>query len=101
MATVTYTKTSPYYTTDVYGFFLDVTQFRDIPSDPNDIVYQIDHVYDGRPDLLAFDLYGDSALWWVFSMRNPDVIKDPVFDFVSGALIYVPKRATIQSALGV
>lgn len=100
MARVKYSKTSPYYNTERYGFFLDVMQHRDIPKDPGDVVYRIDNIYGGRPDLLANDLYGDSSLWWVFAMRNPNTIQDPVFDFKAGATIYIPKKDTVLAALG-
>jgi prophage DNA circulation protein len=50
--------------------------------------------------LLAYDLYGDSALWWVFAMRNPNTIQDPVFDFLPGTTIFIPKKETIVAALG-
>jgi hypothetical protein len=51
--------------------------------------------------MLASDLYGDSALWWVFAMRNPNVLKDPLFDFRAGVQIFIPKKATLQQDLGV
>lgn len=100
MATVSYSKTSPYYGTDMFGNFLDVAAYREIPADPSDVLYSIDAVYNNRPDLLANDLYSDSTLWWVFAVRNPNVIQDPVFDFATGAIIYIPKKATIINALG-
>ena len=65
-----------------------------------DWTYEIDAVYKHRPDLLSFDLYGDTSLWWVFSIRNPNVLQDPVFDFVPGATIYIPKKETLVAALG-
>ena len=77
---VSYQKSSPYANTNFYGFFLDVANIPKVPIDPSDVQYQIDAIYKHRPDLLAFDLYGDSALWWVFSVRNPNTIKDPVLD---------------------
>jgi hypothetical protein len=40
-------------------------------------------------------------LWWVFSMRNPNIIQDPIFDLTSGIAIYLPKIGTIKSALGI
>lgn len=101
MADVIYKKTSPYYATDKFGFFLDVANMRDIPMDPSDVVYRIDAIYGNRPDLLAFDLYGDASLWWVFAMRNPNTIQDPVFDFIAGTTIYVPKKEVITAALGI
>ena len=97
---VTYSRTSPYASTDVFGFFLDVANIPDIPIDSNDVAYEIDAIYKNRPDLLAFDLYGDSALWWVFAVRNRSVIKDPVFDMVAGVKIYLPKASTLQRVIG-
>lgn len=101
MADITYKKTSPYYATERFGFFLDVATMRDIPLDPSDVVYRIDAIYSNRPDLLAFDLYGDASLWWVFAMRNPNTIQDPVFDFIAGTTIYVPKKDVVTAALGI
>ena len=97
---VNYKKTSPYANTDYYGFFLDVANIPTIPNDPSDVQYEIDAIYQYRPDLLANDLYGDSGLWWVFSVRNPNTIKDPIFDFVAGANIFVPKKENLTAALG-
>ena len=97
---VTYSKASPYVNTNVYGFFLDVANIPSIPIDPTDVQYQIDAIYRGRPDLLAFDLYGTADLWWVFSVRNPNVIQDPIFDFVPGVIIFVPQKKNLTAALG-
>jgi alpha-L-fucosidase len=95
-----YNKHSPYYGTDLYGKYLDLMTYRDIPAKPDDVTYQIDAVYQYRPDLLAFDLYGNSNLWWVFAVRNPNVLKNPLGDFRAGATIKIPKQSTINLALG-
>jgi len=39
-------------------------------------------------------------LWWVFIQRNLDVLEDPIFDFKPGTKIYIPKPASLKSALG-
>jgi hypothetical protein len=96
-----YSKTSPYHGTAMWGKFLDVWSAKTIPAAVTDAVYQIDSAYVRRPDLLAHDMYKDSSLWWVFAVRNPDVLKDPVFDFTPGRIIYVPTLATVKSALGI
>ena len=57
--------------------------------------------YNYRPDLLAFDLYNDSGLWWVFAQRNPSVIQDPVFDLQTGVQIYLPKLSSMKKTLGI
>jgi len=96
-----YSKYSPYYTTKTFGNFLDVLNFREIPKNKIDTVFRINSIYQYRPDLLAHDLYGKSSLWWVFAARNPNVLKDPIYDFVSGKLIYVPHGPSLTTALGV
>lgn len=53
-----------------------------------------------RPDLLSFDLYGDVSYWWVFAVRNKDLIKDPVYDLVPGRTIYLPTLETIRDSIG-
>jgi hypothetical protein len=96
-----YSSTSPYYGTPLWGQFLDVWASKTIPPAVTDALYQIDTPYNYRPDLLAYDMYQDSNLWWVFAVRNPDTIKDPLFDFKAGAIIYVPTKTTLASALGI
>ena len=97
----TYGKSSPYYTTNTYGLFLDVMEPRTFPAQADDMVYTIDRVYQYRPDLLAFDLYQNAGLWWVFQVRNPNVITDPIGDFLAGISIKIPKKETLAKALGV
>jgi hypothetical protein len=98
---VEYKANSPYYKTALFGNYLDVLNYRAIPKTVSDVVYVIDAVYERRPDLLANDLYGDPNLWWVFAARNPNMIEDPIFDFVAGRAIYIPKQETIDAALGI
>lgn len=98
---VTYGKTSPYANTDFYGFFLDVANIPNVPIVANDVAYEIDAIYKHRPDLLAYDLYGDQTLWWVFAVRNPNVIQDPIYDFEPGVTIYIPQKQNLISSLGI
>ena len=100
MAKTSYSSSSPYAQTRTFGNFLDVMINRPISKLDDDVLYAIDKVYEYRPDMLASDLYGNSALWWVFAQRNPNVLKDPLFDFRAGVQIYIPKKATLQSDLG-
>lgn len=96
-----YDSTSPYYRSAVVDNYLDVMINRPIPKQPDDIYFIINSTYNLRPDLLAFDLYNDSRLWWVFAQRNPNTLVDPLNDFKTGAKIYIPKLATLQTALGI
>lgn len=79
------------------GLFLDINKLPKIPAKLGDEPYVINHRYDERPDLLAADLYGDSNLWWVFAIRNPDQILDPIRDFKTGVTIMIPAATTINN----
>ena len=102
MANSLYPATSPYYNTGVVnGKFLDVMVDRTIPKLPSDIYWEITVVYNQRPDMLAYDLYGDARLWWIFASRNPNRLADPLFDFVTGVGIYLPKSDLLTQVLGI
>lgn len=95
-----YLTSSPYFNTEQFGEYLDVLTYRNIPKEVDDIVYSIKPQHALRPDLLAYDLYGDSNLWWVFMVRNPNAIEDPIFDFQTGVTIFLPKSTTLKRVLG-
>jgi hypothetical protein len=97
----TYSKLSPYSNTPLQGgAYLDTMVFRNIPAQASDVPWEITPPYMHRPDLLAFDLYGDVSYWWVFAVRNRSILKDPIYDLVPGRTIYIPQADTIRSALG-
>jgi len=96
----TYDPTSPYYTTSYSQFFLDVMTNRPIPKESDDLLFKINSTYQYRPDLLAYDLYDNSNLWWVFYQRNPNTLQKPPLDFKVDTMIYIPKISTLQTALG-
>jgi hypothetical protein len=95
-----YAKTSAYYNTGFYGKYLDVMTYRNFAKSESDASMTINATYANRPDLLAFDLYGDADLWWVFTARNPNVLRDPVFDFLPGVTIFIPNKNTLVRDLG-
>jgi alpha-L-fucosidase len=95
-----YSNTSPWYTTPVTNNYLDVLTIRPVASAQDDFLYTIQPQYRYRPDLLAFDLYGQASLWWVFIQRNLDVLHDPILDFIPGKQIYIPKGSGLTAVLG-
>lgn len=95
-----YKNTSPWYNTEITNNYLDILSIRPVSAEPDDFLYTIESQYQYRPDLLAFDLYGQASLWWVFIQRNLDVLQDPVFDFVVGTKIYIPKNSSLRTILG-
>lgn len=97
-----YGPNSPYYTTGVVSDqFLDIMVNRPLPKNVDDIYWEITGTYHLRPDMLAYDLYTDPGLWWVFAQRNPNRLKDPLFDFVTGVGIYLPTRTTLTATYGI
>lgn len=96
-----YRNTSPWFKTQITQNYLDVLKIRPVAADVSDYLYTIEPQYTYRPDLLAFDLYNDSALWWVFIQRNLDALQDPIFDFKPGKQIYIPQLSKLRVALGI
>lgn len=80
--------------------FLDVMINRQVDFNPTDVYWIITPTYHLRPDLLAYDLYNNGKLWWVFAQRNPNILKDPLFDFVRGVKIFIPTKDSLISNLG-
>jgi hypothetical protein len=96
-----YSASSPWYNTASNNLYLDLLTIRPIPSEDDDYAYTLEPQYRHRPDLLAYDLYGSSKLWWVFAQRNMDTIKDPVYDFEPGVTIKIPKHSNLKRYLGI
>lgn len=97
-----YPASSPYNSTGIVNNkFLDVMVDRPIPKLGSDNYWTITSTYNLRPDLLAYDLYDNPKLWWVFASRNPNTLKDPMFDFVTGTSIYLPENSTLVRVLGI
>ena len=98
---MSYTSTSSYFDTPVISNqYLGVMVDRPIPKLIDDLSMTINETYNLRPDLLAYDLYENASLWWVFAQRNPNQLQDPLFDFTTGTTIYLPQIATLKSVLG-
>jgi hypothetical protein len=97
-----YSSSSPYFKTpkNIDGY-LDILVARPFPWLETDALITINLTYQHRPDLLAYDLYGDSRLWWVFAQRNPDSLINPLLDFVVGKSIRIPTIETLKEALGI
>jgi len=97
-----YPSTSPWNRTPFQGATnLGILAIRPVPEAGNDVLYKVEPQYHHRPDLLAYDLYGSSKLWWVFAQRNMNTIKDPIFDLISGVEIYLPQGPDLRELLGI
>ena len=95
-----YSASSPWYNTNQNNLYLEMWEPRPIPAADDDFQYTIQPQYNYRPDLLAYDIYGNPKLWWVFTQRNINILMDPIYDFRAGVTIALPKRSSLLSALG-
>ncbi len=89
-------NTSQYSLTPVKNWYLDLWVPRTVSKSDFDKIIIIPPAFDQRPDLLSQQEYGTPKLWWVFALRNPDLIIDPIQDFVSGLEIFVPDNILKQ-----
>lgn len=99
---VEYTKTSPYVNTpqrDLFIEYLDIYTNRPVVTDDSDEFIVIGPRFHQRPDLLSTELYSTPQLWWVFVVRNPNLMIDPIFDLKSGLEIFVPTRKRMLTSI--
>ena len=89
----TYRADSLYRDTQLNDQYLDVLDINNIDIDNTTTTnITIEEKYNEKPDLLAYDLYGNAKLWWVFGLFNQDELEDPILDFKTGIKINVPTR---------
>ena len=81
---------SQYFDTQlVDNAYLDIARIRPLISDVTDQEYTVPPKFANRTDLLAFELYNNPNLWWVFQLLNMDLIVDPQADLVEGLVIKI------------
>jgi hypothetical protein len=97
--TAIYNKSSPWFLTPRNNLYLENMVYREIPQSEDDPLYEVEAKYRHRPDLLAYDLYGDPKLWWVFVHRNRGLLEDPVFDLQPGLKIRLPRKEQLLEAV--
>lgn len=102
MTKVIYNKNSVYFDTQQISKYVDYLDYWNgyfVNPTTDDTLVVLDSKYNKRPDLLSFNTYNTPQLWWVFMLRNPDVIKDPINDFVTGINIYIPSTDSVRRFL--
>ena len=100
MSVIKYASTSPYANTPQGVWHIGPYKHRPIPSHRADRQITVTLKYDQRPDLLSYDLYGSPMYWWVFMVRNMNVIRDPIWDFKTGIQIMVPSADYLRTIVG-
>ena len=90
----TFKPSSQYSSTNVKDWYLDIWNPVAVEKNDFDQIVVIPPEYDQRPDLMSQAQYGTPNLWWMFAVRNPNTLIDPINDFVAGLEIYIPRKAT-------
>jgi hypothetical protein len=68
------------------------TRYPDIPLSENDVLLYT--IRGDRLDNLAYQFYGDSTLWWVLSVANPDLPNDSLYPTI-GYQLRIPSNLTV------
>lgn len=100
MSIIQYPNSSAYATTPQLSWRIGVLNYRAIVPANGDSEITITAKYANRPDRLSNDLYGTQNYWWIFMVRNMNVIRDPMYDLTVGKKIWVPTLAALQGMLG-
>lgn len=81
--------------TPVINGYADLYQPPLIPDFDQTEIFEITQKYIRRPDILAYELYGDAAFWWIFPLYNKNILVNPINDFTLGKRIIVPQKNVI------
>lgn len=100
MATVKYRPASPYFLTPQTSWFLSHYEPRLILPDDEDLPFTVPAEFALRPDRMSQHFYGTADLWWVFAVRNMNVLKDPVYDLKAGIDIFIPTKRRVENLIG-
>jgi hypothetical protein len=97
---VTLDKYSMFIRTPVYRVGEDIVfglRREVVMPDVTDVVIEVTQAMDGRLDVLAFELYGTSDLWWVIAELNQ--ITDPMTEVKQGVELRVPRSERLFNIL--
>ncbi|MBX6361858.1 MAG: hypothetical protein IRZ03_17490 [Acidobacterium ailaaui] len=71
--------------------YRSLTLYPYLPNSVDDIYIQASNR--DRLDIIAYKYYGDSSLWWIIAMANPDLPKDSLY-ISPGTLLRIPNNQT-------
>jgi len=91
---ISYHPKSYLHNTEFNKFYLDVAKLPDL-TDVGGTYITVPPECENRPDLLSYQQYGTSRLWWVIALANADLIKDPLWDLKSGMRLFIPSKSIL------
>jgi hypothetical protein len=86
------TGKNQYSTTSISDFYLDVAKLptaEDLIRNRIPQTITVAPKFQHRPDLLSYELYGNSSYWWVIVLLNRNQLQDPIRDLKAGMVLTV------------
>ena len=96
------TGRNQYSATPVTDFYLDIAKFptaADLLKNKTPEIIVVDPKFQNRPDLLSYELYGNSSYWWVIALINRNQLRDPIRDLKTGMVLRVLNKADIAGVV--
>lgn len=90
-----YDKKSYLRNTTTRRFYLDVAKLPSTAGVGGKTVV-VPPECENRIDLFAFQQYGSSRYWWMIALANADIIRDPLWDFHAGMVVFVPDSTKLS-----
>ena len=92
------TGQNQYHNTPIKDFYLDLAVLptaKELASGQDLQQHIVTPRQQYRPDLLSYDLYGNSSYWWTIVILNQDQLRDPIRDLRAG----VPLRVIAPNSI--
>jgi hypothetical protein len=86
----------------VTDFYLDIAKFptaEELLRNKTADTIVVDAKFEYRPDLLSYDLYGNSSYWWVIVLLNRTQLQDPIRDLKPGMVLRVLSKSAINGII--
>jgi len=96
------TGRNQYSATPVSDFYLDIAKLptvEELLKNKTPEVIVVDSKFEYRPDLLSYELYGNSSYWWIIVLLNRTQLQDPIRDLQAGMVLRVLPRTAINGLI--
>jgi hypothetical protein len=96
------TGRNQYSATPVTDFYLDLAKLptaTELLKNKTAEIIVVDSKFEHRPDLLSYELYGNSSYWWVIALLNRTQLEDPIRDLKAGMMLRVLPKTAINGVI--
>ena len=96
------TGRNQYAATPVTDFYLDLAKLptaTELLKNKTAEIIVVDSKFEHRPDLLSYELYGNSSYWWVIVLLNRTQLEDPIRDLKAGMMLRVLPKTAINGVI--